>query len=208
MSTRPPTAASLPELAVTLRSTTTEAEARAVLSGIRQTVANTGAAAPRRTHYEIDVRSPRLSDAGAWQRELWDEFGPPGQREMMAMWCHRVMAVDVALSDTAVAGRCERVDVLCLDESERLPAVMQVLKDETQPLVDWPLHRRPRCSTVNHAARLRLRYARTEVRAYVLKFGPTYYRTFHSCTPADHPLCIVTSRRSADVSMGVNLTRL
>jgi hypothetical protein len=56
---------------------------------------------------------------------------------MMAMWCHRVMALDVALSDDVSAGRSERVDVLCLDESDRLPAAMQLLKDETQPLVDW-----------------------------------------------------------------------
>jgi hypothetical protein len=47
------------------------------------------------------------------------------------------MALDVALSDDVAAGRSERVDVLCLDESGRLPAVMQLLKDETQPLVDW-----------------------------------------------------------------------
>lgn len=130
-------AASLRELAARLRATISEAEARAVLSGIRQTVANTVAAAPRRTHYDIEARSPRLSEAGAWQRELWEEFGPSGQREMMAVWCHRVMAVDVELSDTAVAGRSERVDVLCLDESNRLPVAMQLLKDETQPLVDW-----------------------------------------------------------------------
>ena len=110
--------ASLPELAAALRATTTEAEARAVLADIRQTVANTVAAAPRRTHYDIDVRSPRLSDASAWQRELWDEFGPSGQREMMAMWCHRVMAVDVALSDKLSLAGPKRVDVLCLDESD------------------------------------------------------------------------------------------
>ena len=37
---------------------------------------------------------------------------------------------------------------------------------------------------------------------------PDHYFTFHSCSPADHFGCIVTSRRSADVVTGVKATRL